>query len=82
MTGETATYFPPPRIEVEPPPPEGSATSIEQPMGDQPELVEEVQKEDFNPIPTVEQRRFSAPHTEWDPSRYTNHTTALMQAIC
>ena len=50
-------------------PAEGYAVGTEQPMGDQPDAVEEVHKEDFTPTPTVQQRRFSAPHADWDPSR-------------
>jgi hypothetical protein len=57
----------PPKIEVHPD--EVVPPSVEQPMGDQPERVEEIQHEDFKPTPTVEQRRFSAPHSEWDPAR-------------
>ena len=44
------------------------ATS-EQPMGDAASPATNVVKEDFEPTPTVEQRRFSAPYAEWDPSR-------------
>jgi hypothetical protein len=45
------------------------APVTEQPMGDQPTRTEQVLKGDFVPIPTVEVRRFSAPHVEWEPSR-------------
>jgi hypothetical protein len=45
------------------------APPLEPPMGDQPERVEEIQQADFTPVPTVEQRRFSAPQSDWDPAR-------------
>lgn len=38
-------------------------------MGDQAEPLEQMHSEDFEPTPTAEQRRFSAPHMEWDASR-------------
>ena len=38
----------------------------EPPMGDIPEPVHE---QDFTPTPTVEQRKFSAPQSDWDPAR-------------
>jgi hypothetical protein len=48
---------------------ENIAIPVEPPMGDKPEVVEEIQHKDFKPTPTVEQRRFSAPHSDWDPAR-------------
>jgi glycogenin len=48
---------------------EDVAYPVEAPMGDQPERVEEIQQVDFTPTPTVEQRRFSAPQSDWDPAR-------------
>ena len=38
----------------------------EEPMGDKPEPIHE---QDFTPTPTVEQRKFSAPQSDWDPAR-------------
>jgi glycogenin len=48
---------------------EPEVTTTEAPMGDQLEPIEKVTKEDFEPTPTVQQRKFSAPQAEWDPSR-------------
>lgn len=82
VTGEKTTSYlgysssyPPPQPEQPPaltiqPPPEASFTTIEPDMGDQPERIEEMVKQDFQPTSTVEQRRFSAPQIEWDASRY------------
>jgi hypothetical protein len=42
-------------------------SKVELPMGDAPTPKA---AQDFQPVPTVEQRRFSAPHTDWDPARY------------
>ena len=42
---------------------------VEQPISDQPERVEEIQQGDFTPTTTMEQRRFSAPQSDWDPAR-------------
>ncbi|KIV77367.1 hypothetical protein, variant 1 [Exophiala sideris] len=44
----------------------GQPTQVEMPLGDS---ATPVVKNDFIPVPTLEQRRFSAPHTEWDPTR-------------
>ncbi|KIW97301.1 uncharacterized protein Z519_02693 [Cladophialophora bantiana CBS 173.52] len=44
----------------------GQTTSTELPLGDAPTPKA---TSDFRPVPTVEQRRFSAPHVEWDPAR-------------
>lgn len=44
--------------------------ALEQPMGDAPTPAEQVIQEDFKPTPTAQQRRFSAPHVEWEPARY------------
>ncbi|KIX96851.1 uncharacterized protein Z520_07571 [Fonsecaea multimorphosa CBS 102226] len=44
----------------------GQTTSVELPLGDAPTPKA---PSDFHPVPTVEQRRFSAPHAEWDPAR-------------
>ena len=50
-------------------PQEVPTVATEQPMGDQPDTSEQVHQQAFQPIPTVEQRKFSAPHVEWDPAR-------------
>lgn len=42
----------------------------ERPFGDQPSLEERIEQENYQPIRTAEQRRFSAPHSEWEPARY------------
>ncbi|KAF7506524.1 hypothetical protein GJ744_011670 [Endocarpon pusillum] len=81
VTGEKTTSYlgysfsepqpqhePAPWIDVEPPP-EAPATTTEEAMGDQPEPVEQIDKQDFEPTSTVEQRRFTAPQMEWDASR-------------
>lgn len=44
----------------------GQPTKVEMPLGDNPTPV--VQN-DFTPVRTAEQRRFSAPHIEWEPTR-------------
>ncbi|EHY57073.1 glycogenin glucosyltransferase [Exophiala dermatitidis] len=41
-------------------------TTMELPLGDAPTPTG---RNDFNPTPTVEQRRFSAPQAEWQPTR-------------
>lgn len=53
------------------PPPYSSATKplTEQAMGDAPDSAEKAAENDFTPTPTVVQRRFSAPHAEWEPAR-------------
>jgi hypothetical protein len=57
-----------PQINIQPPP-EASVTTTEGAMGDQPEPEEQMAQHDFEPTPTAEQRRFSAPQMEWDASR-------------
>ncbi|KAL6243270.1 glycogenin glucosyltransferase [Rhinocladiella similis] len=42
------------------------AVKVEMPLGDAPTPA---MRSDFAPVATVEQRRFSAPHVEWEPSR-------------
>ena len=77
VKGEETVYLPgysqaqpqePPEIVIEEPK-EAPATATERPMGDQPDTNEQVHQESFEPTPTVEQRRFSAPHVEWDPAK-------------
>ncbi|OCT50709.1 hypothetical protein CLCR_06658 [Cladophialophora carrionii] len=55
----------PPETHVQPEQPEHTST-LELPLGDAPTPQG---PQDFHPVPTSEQRRFSAPHTEWDPAR-------------
>lgn len=42
----------------------------ERPFGDQPSLEERIEQENYQPTRTIEQRRWSAPHSEWEPARY------------
>ncbi len=51
--------------------------TTEEAMGDQPEMVEQMDKQDFEPISTAEQRRFFAPQMEWDASRYVQLFSSL-----
>ncbi|KAJ9611543.1 glycogenin glucosyltransferase [Cladophialophora chaetospira] len=44
----------------------GQSTKVELPLGDAPTPNA---PQDFHPVPTAQQRRFSAPHAEWDPAR-------------
>jgi glycogenin len=44
--------------------------AAENPLGNAPSTTEQVAQPDFEPTPTVEQRRFSAPHSDWEPARY------------
>jgi glycogenin len=67
-------YQPPeesaPAPEDSAPAPEDSApASTGSPFLDQPDRVERIESEDNEPTPTVQQRRFSAPQSEWDPIR-------------
>ena len=61
--------FPP----AEPQRPSGSSTqqpvSMPAPVFEQGDAVEKIEKGEIAPTPTVEQRRFSAPQIEWDPTR-------------
>jgi hypothetical protein len=59
-----------------------TAPAIEEAIGDQPSVEEQIQKHEYTPMPTVHQRklsepqtstrqrRFSAPRAEWEPARY------------
>ena len=63
-----ATQGPP--IVIQPPPEQALAQPpTEQPMGDRPDTAERAVENDFKPTPTVVQRRFSAPHAEWEPTK-------------
>lgn len=59
---------PPPGIHVTAPH-DDHASSMERPMGDQPGLAERIEQGTYKAISTQEQRRWSAPHTEWEPTR-------------
>lgn len=52
--------------------------TVELPFGDAPTPVA---PHHFAPVPTVEQRRFSAPHVEWEPARYSGFSSTP-PAIC
>lgn len=51
------------------PPPEATVTTTEAPFTDPSELAEDLTQNRVEPTPTVEVRRFSAPHMEWDATR-------------
>lgn len=51
------------------PPPEATATSTEMPFTEPGEPAENIQQGIVEPAPTIEVRRFSAPHMEWDATR-------------
>lgn len=51
------------------PPPEAPSTSTEQPFTDPGERSENIDQGKEEPVPTQEQRRFSAPHMDWDATR-------------
>ena len=60
----------PPAIQIQPP--TGEVLPSEIPLGDRPGTpgtMETIQKGEFEPTSTVEQRRFSAPMMEWDASK-------------
>lgn len=60
----------PPSIFIQPPPETGlGEPAVEQPMGDEPDATERAAENDFTPTSTVEQRKFSAPHIEWEPAK-------------
>ena len=59
---------PPPGIHAMAPQ-DDHAASMERPMGDQPGLAERINQADYKPTSTQEQRRWSAPQTEWEPTR-------------
>ena len=41
----------------------------EPPLTEQPEFAESLEHGEVTAVPTVEQRRFSAPMADWDPAR-------------
>ena len=59
---------PPPGIHVHAPR-DDHASSMERPMGDQPGLAERIEEGGYKPTSTQEQRRWSAPQSEWEPTR-------------
>lgn len=46
---------------------EDNVTNIELPLTENIERSESIQQDEATSTPTVQQRRFSAPMTEWDP---------------
>ena len=54
---------------AEQPEPEAPLTTTEQPFTDPGERLEHISQGTEVPVPTVEQRRFSAPQAEWDATR-------------
>lgn len=50
--------------------PQADSGAQERPFGDQPSLDERIEHENYQPTRTAEQRRWSAPHSEWEPTRY------------
>ncbi|KAK5046214.1 hypothetical protein LTR84_008357 [Exophiala bonariae] len=53
------------------------AQTVELPLGDAPTPVV---RQDFTPVPTVQQRRFSAPHVDWEPARAPPPTDSKPEA--
>lgn len=51
-------------------------TSTEKPLSENTELIDNVQMGDFNPISTVEQRRYSA---VWDPIQYVTNSAIVSE---
>jgi glycogenin len=62
---------PGPSIVIQPPPETSHGDpAMEQPMSDEPDATEMAADDsNFNPTPTAEQRKFSAPHIDWEPAR-------------
>lgn len=58
-----------PSIVIQPPESHSDQPAMEAPMGDVPDSSEKVAEDDFKPVPTAQQRRFSAPHSDWEPSK-------------
>ncbi|KAH4258411.1 hypothetical protein HBI70_231530 [Parastagonospora nodorum] len=58
---------PVPNIVIEP---EASVTTTEPPMTDPGEVVENIDQGVLEPVPTTEQRKFSAPDMEWDATKF------------
>ncbi|KAK5082991.1 glycogenin glucosyltransferase [Lithohypha guttulata] len=48
--------------------PEHNQAAMERPFGDQPALEERIDRQETKPMSTQEQRRWSAPHTDWQPA--------------
>ena len=51
------------------PPHEATQSSMEQPMTDPGEVSDNISHGVTQPVPTSQQRKFSAPHMEWDATR-------------
>ena len=49
--------------------PRADMVITEQPFSDRGELVENIDQGRDVPVPTVQQRQFSAPYSEWDATR-------------
>ena len=69
----------PPGIHVTAPQ-DDHASAMERPMGDQPDLAERVGQENYQPTSTQEQRRWSAPYAEWEPTRQPPPTNSKPEA--
>jgi glycogenin len=61
-----------PSISVEPPP-----TAVEVPFTEPGEEAENLEQGVTEPVPTIEQRKFSAPQMEWDATQYVKWTYLL-----
>lgn len=48
--------------------PHENQAAMERPFTDQPMLDERIDRHEVHPTSTIEQRRFSAPHTDWQPA--------------
>jgi glycogenin glucosyltransferase len=64
-----ATGYPVETTQGAPAPPEATVNSTEMPFTEPGEPAENIEQGIIEPAPTVEVRRFSAPHMEWDATR-------------
>lgn len=64
-----ATGYPVEIAQGAPPPPEATVNSTEMPFTEPGEPAENIEQGIVEPAPTVEVRKFSAPHMEWDATR-------------
>ncbi|KAL5438591.1 hypothetical protein PMIN07_011666 [Paraphaeosphaeria minitans] len=60
--------------------PETPAASTEMPLSEPGEAVENIDQGLTEPIPTSQQRKFSAPHMEWDATRFEPPVTSKPEA--
>ncbi|KAL5374616.1 hypothetical protein DPSP01_011797 [Paraphaeosphaeria sporulosa] len=60
--------------------PEAPAASTEMPLSEPGEAVENIDQGLTEPIPTSQQRKFSAPHMEWDATRFEPPATSKPEA--